>query len=858
MCALPTPIPERPSARPSTPGAPLTPILGRDAEVRDVLALLDRDDLRVVTLLGPGGVGKTRLAREVDALIAPHFAHGAQFIPLASIRDPALVPNAVAQALGFEESGDRTAVELLRELLADRHMLLVLDNLEQVIGAAHPWLSDLIGHATRLRFLVTSRIPLNIAGEQQYTVPTLPTTADQGKESAAVMLFAQRAHAVNHAFTLEDQTVVVIAEICRELDGLPLAIELAAARMKLLSPEALLRRLTSRLKLLAGGHLDVPPRLRSLRDAIRWSYELLSDDEQALFRRLAVFLGGFTLEAAEFVAAWPDPPGAGERGAVLLQSLVDQSLVQPTPEASGARFRMLETIREFGLAAVEECADPEAAPRAHAAYALDLAARSERPLMGPEQAAWLELLEGEYANIRAAVTWLETHDRIADAIALNARIMFFLNLRGHAVETLERMDPWLRHPDLQPASRSRGLMLLIVGSLLQNVGESDRSATMLTEAAGMLRDAGDRWYAAFAFNSLGWAYWFAYQLEAMVQAAEMSIELAERLGQHRTVSNGLCFLAKHAQATGQVVRATALMEQSYEEALRGEDRWMTLLHLQDRSLAALLNGDSDGAERLAQEGRAVAESLGSKRDLPWTWGILAMISRERGDYEAAADRVASGLAVAQACGHRSLATELIYVGALVDIARGEFARAAKALAGILAIRDRPPARFDVVRYLDAYAELARRTNDAPRAARFLGAFTALAEPTATILTDIEPTAGCFRHRDELRATLGAAEFERQFDAGAALGMAIVAEALAYAPSVMQPGTRAAPSPGFDLTFRELEVLQHMANGLSNQQIADAMFLSQRTITTHVTGILAKLSVPSRTAAVSYAIRQGLA
>lgn len=267
----PTPFPHRPAAsrpRLATLPAPLTPILGRDDEIAQVVRLLDRDDLRIVTLLGPGGVGKTRLAQEVARIVEPHFAHGACFVPLAAIRDPELVPKAVAQTLGIQESKDRLAVELLNDVLADRHLLLVLNNLEQVITSASPWLFGLLARCPRLTVLVTSRIALDIAGEQRMLVPPLPVPAageDVLERHAAVALFTQRAQAVDLSFHLNERNTGAVAEICRRLDGLPLAIELAAARVKVLSPDAILARLANRLTLLAGGRRDVPARLQSMR-----------------------------------------------------------------------------------------------------------------------------------------------------------------------------------------------------------------------------------------------------------------------------------------------------------------------------------------------------------------------------------------------------------------------------------------------------------------------------------------------------------------------------------------------------------------------------------------------------------------
>ncbi|MGI8963658.1 MAG: ATP-binding protein, partial [Thermomicrobiales bacterium] len=415
----------------------MTQILGRENEIDRIVRLLDRDDLRLLTLLGPGGVGKTRLAQEVTRLVAPDFAHGVCFVSLASIRDPGLVPKAVAQAVGIQESSDRDAVELLAGLLAGRHLLLVLDNLEQVI-AASGWLADLLARCSRLKVLVTSRIALDIAGEQRMVVPPLPVPSSAEEvqdENAAVELFCQRARAVDLTFHLNNEHAGVVAEICRRLDGLPLAIELAAARVKVLSPEAILARLTNRLTLLTGGRRDVPDRLRSMRDAIGWSYDLLPVPDQRVFCRLSTFAGGFTLEAAAFVAAWPESRIADDAVMDGIGRLIDHSLIQPTTGGLDSRFQMLETIREYGLQEIATSGQDDLSHLAHAEYYRQLADQAQTALIGPDQATWLNRLDAELPNIRGAMTWLEAQDRLDDAILLNARIQWFLNIRGHSVET---------------------------------------------------------------------------------------------------------------------------------------------------------------------------------------------------------------------------------------------------------------------------------------------------------------------------------------------------------------------------------------------------------------------------------------
>ncbi|HEV2072404.1 MAG TPA: LuxR C-terminal-related transcriptional regulator [Thermomicrobiales bacterium] len=865
MCALSSaPFPNPLSAPGTTAGVPVTPscrILGRDSEIGQILSLLDRDDLRIVTLLGPGGVGKTRLAQEVVRILAPNFAHGARFVPLEAIRDPDLVPKAVAQLLGLQESADLTAAELLNDMLADRHLLLVLDNMEQVVGAASPWLSDLISHAPRLRVLVTSRIALNIACEQQFIVPPLPIPDGQVEESAAVTLFAERARAVHHAFELDDETTSIVAEICRQLDGLPLAIELAAARMKILSPQVLLARFTDRLTLLTGGHQDIPLRLRSMRDAIGWSYDLLSRDEQRLFRRLSVFLGGFTLESAGFVARWEDSPETDPQGIDTLQSLVDQSLIQPMPDAVDTRFRMLETIREYGLREVLKHGEVDEAYGAHADYVRNLAHHAEIALTGPDQAMWLDRLEAEYPNIRAAMTWLETHGRLDEAIEINVQLQFFLEVRGHSIEMLERVESWLGLPEIASRTRSRGMALLSAGGFLLKTDDSNRSITSLAEAADILQEVGDLRHAAVAHETLSAIGMHVHMYEQMRIAAATALEIAEPLGLHRIVSTSLDHLSLYAGLTGDADLARKLMQQSFDVAWAGGDLSVLAYHSCSHSDEAALQRDFDRAEHFAQEALRLMQALGSRVDLPNAWGRLAWIALRRGDLELAAKNITTALSIAESCGNLLLVTHMMMRKGIIDAERGEFATAAEELQKALSYYERHRHVTDIAFCLDAYAFLATRAGDALPATRFLSASDALLQQVGVdqqILSDVVDLAGAFRQRGALRSMLGAAVFDRGYREGASLAThAAVAEALAYKPSSPQAEKKDEAALGVDLSSREMDVLKLMTNGLSNQQIADTLFLSLRTVTTHVTKIFTKLGVQSRTAAVSCAIRHGI-
>src|SRR5215204_2923767 len=424
------------SRRNNLPAQP-TVLVGRERELEEVLALLrSPNDVRLLTLTGPGGTGKTRLGLQAAAELTDEFEDGVFFVALAPIAAPALVAPTIARTLGLTESGNQPPEELLKGYLRDRQTLLVLDNFEQVLESAS-LLDEVLSAAPDLKILITSRTPLRLYGEHEFPVPPLPLP-DPGSlppvehltRYGAIRLFVERAQAVKPDFSLTEENAWAVVEICARLDGLPLAIELAAARIKLLPPQALLARLGNRLKVLTSGARNLPERQRTLRSAIEWSYGLLDESEKILFGRLGVFSSGAALEAIEAVCdARGDLPVDVFEG---VSSLLDKSLLQQRDGSDGeAHFVMLETIHEFALEKLEESSNAEAIRRGHAEYFLALAEEAEPGLWGPEDATWLDRLEQEHDNMRAALSWAIKYEEAELALRLGGALRWFWYMEGY-------------------------------------------------------------------------------------------------------------------------------------------------------------------------------------------------------------------------------------------------------------------------------------------------------------------------------------------------------------------------------------------------------------------------------------------
>jgi predicted ATPase/class 3 adenylate cyclase len=479
-----------------------TPFLGREDQVARVADLLSRDDVRLLTITGPGGVGKTRLALQAAADLLEDFPDGVWFVDLSTLDDPSLVPSTIADVLGVRGEGGGIASRLAA-MLAGKHLLLVLDNFERVIDAAS-LVADLLARASGVKVLTTSRTPLRAYGEHEFPLLPFPMpdlsrlpSVETLSQYEAVRLFIQRAQAVKPDFTVNDANAPAVAEICSRLDGLPLAIELAAALVKLLPPQALLKRVEKRLPLLTGGARTLPARQQTMRNTISWSHDLLSQEEQTLFRRLAVFAGGCTLEAAEAVI---NQEGTHDVFGGIA-SLVDKSLLRQEEGVEGEpRFRMLETVREFGLERLAASGEEPATRDRHAGYFLALLQGHDLEDARP---VWLDGIASEYDNLRAALGWSRDTGHHDTLLRLAGALWLFWYYRGLLSEGQDWLDQALQTPPDNASPRPRAWALTVSGMLANVCGDTDRATALLTESFSWWEQTGEAYGSAIARSLLG-------------------------------------------------------------------------------------------------------------------------------------------------------------------------------------------------------------------------------------------------------------------------------------------------------------------------------------------------------------------
>jgi len=871
------------------------------------------------------------------------YADGVCFVGLAPISDPGLVISSIVYTLGIQQGGMQTLLEAVQAWLGDKQFLLLLDNFEQIVSAA-PLLAELLVACPRLAMVVTSREVLHLQAEYRFPVPplALPDLAqlperEQLAQYAAVALFVQRAQAILPDFQLTQTHAQAIAEICVRLDGLPLALELAAARVRVLPPQALLARLSQRFQVLTGGRRTMPERQQTLRNTIQWSYDLLDEEEQRLFRWLAVFVGGCTLEAVEALystlggasgphnppdcdhqglvkiprifLALPNPPPSptcwinphyalmnqrstdndastnpariSGAGSVLdeVASLIDKSLLQQTEQEGGEpRLAMLETTREYGWGCLAANGELEVIQQAHAAYYLRLAEEAEPELEGPQQSVWLDRLEREHDNLRAALQWALERGEAEEsrgemALRLGGALRRFWRTRGHLSEGRTYLERALAGSGGVAAS-VRAKALQAAADVALNQSDYARGETLCKESLVLCRELKDRRGIAFSLRLLGWAVWNSGDPVTARSLMEEALALRREVGDKEHIAESLCYLAMLAGYQGKYARGRTLIEEGIMLFRQvGDQRGMAWSLLLLAEMLFSSQGDQVAVRSLLEESLMLCRELHEKGGMAEAFVILGQVTLDQGDATTARALAEESLALHRELGDRWGMIQSLCLFAQVEASQDNYVAARAHYVEGLVLCKEADDKWSTISCLEGLACVVAAQREPAWAARLWGA----AESLGAVISARSEQGGLFwmalprveratyeRSVTTARSQLGAQAFTAAWQEGRAM---TPEQALAvqepeappeHVPAVAWPTTmKTSPTYPAELTAREIEVLRLVAQGMTDAQVAEQLVISPRTVNWHLTSIYSKLGVSSRSAATRYVIEHRL-
>jgi non-specific serine/threonine protein kinase len=820
---------QRQEASPSKFPRQLNRFIGREQELLEIKGLLPTTQL--LTLTGAGGCGKTRLALQLgaEAPSTSAFTHGVWWVELADLTDPLLIPQQIASSLGIVEQARLPLTETLSDFLQPKELLLILDNCEHLVTVCAHLVERLLRTCPRLRILATSREALNIPGELVWLVPSLPLPEmsslpplEELVKYGAIQLFLERAAAVLPSFTLTSENAATVLQICRRLDGIPLATELAAARVNVLSVEQIAARLDDAYRLLTSGRRTALPRQQTLRATMDWSYSLLSEQERILFRRLSVFSGGVTLEAAEAICT----DEGIDKGEILdvLARLVDKSLVMVEERGDEGRYRLLETIRQYSQERLWEAEEVARLQERHWTWYTELAERAEPELLSIHQAAWFKRLEREHDNLRAALGRLLERGEAEIAARIGGAIWRFWLLRGYLSEGSRWLERALAGVSGRSVARAKALHAL--GVLASHQGDYIGAKALVEGSLEAWRALGHREGTAEALYSLGLMAHNRGDYDRAVIFGEESLELFREDRNNHGMVLALTMLGLLALYQGNYERAMTLCVESLSLSREGEDTRGVAGALTNLGIITLEQGNDEQAKAFCEESLAIRRQIGDKGGCAHTLAILGRLALKRGEDERAARCYQESLALRQETGEKEGIAAAMEGLASVAAVRGQTRSAAHLYGAAEALRDTmgaplPPTERVYHKHVVA----------AVRADLKETAFAqAWAEGRAMELSQAIAVAV------EVRDQLTAPQESRTVLAPPAISQA--------------GGSRTNP---FGLTAREIEVLRLVALGLTYAQIAEKLIISPRTADAHLRSIYGKLGVTSRHAATRYAI-----